>query len=193
MLATAALDLRLVIRDGDRPLLRAAQAPVPVGPGILRIKRAEESHVAFWKFLHIASMFAAVTLLVGGSLFAERIMRTRDRAAISKFGAVLRPLDNLGVALGVAGIAFGLVTAIVGPFDLLQSWLVIAYVLVAVLLVLGPIESAMLRRVFEEASAEGDDDALDVAIADTRRSALTIVSAALYVAIIFVMVTKPGQ
>jgi hypothetical protein len=84
------------------------------------------------------------------------------------------------------------VTAIVGPFDLLQSLLVIAYVLVAVLLVLGPIESAMLRRVFEEASAEGDDDVLDAAIADTRRSALTIVSAALYVAIIFVMVTKPG-
>jgi hypothetical protein len=51
----------------------------------------------------------------------------------------------------------------------------------------------MLRRVFEEASAEGDDDALDAAISDTRRSALTIVSAALYVAIIFVMVMKPGQ
>jgi uncharacterized membrane protein len=84
------------------------------------------------------------------------------------------------------------VTAIVGPFDLLQSWLVIAYVLVAVLLVLGPIESAMLRRVFEAASAESDDT-LDAAISDTRRSALTIASAALYVAVIFVMVTKPGQ
>jgi uncharacterized membrane protein len=147
--------------------------------------------VAFWKFLHIASMFAAATLLVGGSLFAERIVRTRDRAVISRFGAVLRPLENLGVALGIAGITFGFVTAIVGPFGLLEPWLITAYVLVAVMFALGPIESAMLARVFEAATA-ADDTALAAAISDTRRTMLTFVSAALYVAVIFVMVTKPG-
>lgn len=145
-----------------------------------------------WKFLHILSMFSAVTLLVGGGLFAERMIRTGDLAAISRFHAALRPLENAGIALIVAGTVFGLITAIVGPFDLTQTWLLIAYGLVATLFVLGPYESALYNRIFRAAAA-GDTTAIEAAGRDeVRRSVLIVVDVVIYTAIIFVMVTKPG-
>jgi len=147
--------------------------------------------VEIWKFLHIVSMFSAVTLLIGGSVFAERLFSTRDAPAIARFHGALKPLETLGIIFIVAGIVFGLVTAIVGPFDLTQTWLIIAYVLVAALFVLGPYESVIYNRIFE-AAADGDAAALDAAAADTKRKALVVIDIVLYVAIIFVMVTKPG-
>jgi hypothetical protein len=147
-----------------------------------------------WKTLHILSMFTAVTLLVGASVFAERVVYSRDVHAIRRIGTALRPLENVGIAMVIVGVVFGIITAVVGPFDLTQAWLVIAYVLVVALFVLGPIESAMLRRVFDAARTSPVDapsTELEAAIANPRRTAITWVSILLYALIIVDMVTKP--
>jgi hypothetical protein len=146
-----------------------------------------------WKVLHVVTMFSAVTLLVGGSVSFDVLARTRDPAALARFWSVQEPLTNVGVGLIVAGIVFGLVTAIVGPFDLTQPWLIIAYVLVAVLFVLGPIEGRLAKRAADAAAQAGDvwTDELEALASDRRRESLTYASTLIYVIIIVDMVAKP--
>jgi uncharacterized membrane protein len=150
--------------------------------------------VAYWKFLHILSMFAGVTLLVGLSVFSERLIATHDVATIRRAGARFKVMEKLGIAAVSVGVVFGLIAAIVGSFDLTKTWLVIAYVLVALLFALGPLEGRRFSRVTTAAEASPDDRPsaeLTAAIEDPARRRLTAVSIALYVAVIFVMVTKP--
>lgn len=100
----------------------------------------------------------------------------------------------VSTAYVIVGVIFGIITAVVGPFDLSQAWLVIAYVLVVALFVLGPIESAMLRRVFDagrSSPVDAPSTELEAAIANPRRTAITWVSILLYALIIVDMVTKP--
>jgi uncharacterized membrane protein SirB2 len=83
-----------------------------------------------WRFLHIASMFGAVTLGVGGILFRNAVVRSGDVAAIRQALAVERRLAHLvATPLFIAGVAFGFVTAVTIGFDLTAPWLVTAYVL----------------------------------------------------------------
>lgn len=135
-----------------------------------------------------------MTLLVGVSLFGGRIVATRDVAAIRRFSTVYPPLERAGIAVVSLGVALGLITAIVGPYDLTQGWLITAYVLVVALFALGPVEGRMFREVAEAAErTEGDEPTPELAelIADRRRPTLTHVSILLYVAVIFTIVTKP--
>jgi uncharacterized membrane protein len=148
----------------------------------------------YWKFLHIVSMFAGVTLLVGVSVFGERIISTRDVVAIRRYASVYPPLERIGIAAVSLGVVFGFITAIVGPFDLTEGWLIAAYVLVVALFVLGPIEGRLYGAVAEAAeSTEGDQPTPELAtlIDDRGRRTLTLISVVLYVAVIFTMVTKP--
>ena len=148
----------------------------------------------YWKFLHILSMFTGVTLLVGVSLFGSRIIATRDVAAIRRYAVVYPPLERAGIAAVSLGVVFGFITAIVGPWDLTQGWLVTAYVLVVALFALGPIEGRMYKQVADAAArSEGNDVTTELAtlIDDRRRNTLTIMSVVLYIAVIFTMVTKP--
>jgi multisubunit Na+/H+ antiporter MnhG subunit len=146
----------------------------------------------YWKFLHILSMFTAVTLLVGISVFGGRVIATRDLAAIRRFGVVYPPLERAGIAAASLGVIFGLITAIVGPWDLTEGWLVTAYVLVVALFALGPVEGRMFAKVAEAAGeTDGDEPKLAALLADRRRPTLTLFSIVLYVAVIFTMVTKP--
>ena len=148
----------------------------------------------YWKFLHILSMFTAVTLLVGISVIGERVIASRDLAAMRRFAELYPPLERLGIVAIVLGIVFGFVTAIVGPWDLTQAWLITAYVIVAALMTLGPLEGKRFARVSEMARrAEGTEPTGELAalIADPVRRTMTAVSIALYVAIVFVMVVKP--
>jgi hypothetical protein len=151
--------------------------------------------MTFWKALHVVSMFSGVTLLVGGSLYFDAIVRKREARLLASFGAVaMGPMGNVGIGLVVAGIIFGLATAIVGDFDLTDTWLVIAYVLAALLFILGPIEGRLAGRAIETAKAAGDGWPGELAkvAEDPRRSALTWVSTLIYVALIVDMVVKPG-
>jgi multisubunit Na+/H+ antiporter MnhG subunit len=149
-----------------------------------------EVAVRIWKFLHILSMFSGVTLLVGGSLFFEAVARTRDAGSIARFGKAMKRFETLGVVFVILGVGFGLAFATAEDVDLLAGWLIAAYVLVGLLFIIGPIESAMVAKVVEAAES-GDQAALDIQIRRETRAMLNILSVMIYGAIIYDMVMKP--
>lgn len=157
-----------------------------------------------FKLLHILSMFAAVTTLFATQLMLVEAVRHRDAAAIHRIARHGHLIENVGVGLFFVGIGFGVATAITGSFNLIAPWLVIAYVLVIVILVVGglvesPImarlaEAAKAAEATESAEASGDGSPADELVRQISRSRLgllTIASSALYAAVIYVMVFKP--
>jgi len=79
------------------------------------------------KFLHIGSMFMAVGVSVGLELMAHRVARTGDVPAIRTFFAQAEPVGKLIPILFLTGLAFGLLAAWSGAFDMLAPWLLLAY------------------------------------------------------------------
>lgn len=148
----------------------------------------------YWKFLHILSMFAGVTLLFGTDALFHRAAGARDITALRKLVAWSGPLVAAGIVLVLAGIGFGFATAIVGPFDLTQGWLIAAYVLVGAIIVLGfAVETPYQNRIgraLEATRGETPSPELDALLRSPIRH-VSWVSAALYGAVIFVMVVKP--
>jgi hypothetical protein len=150
--------------------------------------------VLIWKFLHIAAMFTSVTLLFAYDIVLHRSAARGDVATVRALGKLKPLVENSGVAAFLVGIVLGLITALVGPFDLTQGWLISAYVLVALILIIGggP-ESAWLKQLIEAANRESGErqSAEFVTRAKDPRRHLSWVSAALYAAVIYVMVFKP--
>ena len=139
-------------------------------------------------------MFTSVTLLFAYDIVIHRSAARGDVATVRAVGKLKPLVENTGIAMFLVGIAFGFITAIVGPFDLTQGWLITAYVLVLLILIIGggP-ESAWLKQLIEAADRDdGDRQSPEFAarVKDPRRH-LSWVSAFLYAAVIYVMVTKP--
>ncbi len=139
-------------------------------------------------------MFTSVTLLFAYDIVIHRSAARGDVATVRAVGKLKPLVENSGVAMFVVGIGLGIVTALVGPFDLTQGWLITAYVLVALILVIGggP-ESAWLRQLIQAADQDGGDGhsaEFAARVRDPRRH-LSWVSAFLYAAVIYVMVVKP--
>ncbi len=139
-------------------------------------------------------MFTSVTLLFAYDIVLHRSAARGDVATVRAVGKLKPLVENSGVAMFLVGIAFGIITALVGPFDLTQGWLITAYVLVALILVIGggP-ESAWLRQLIQAADQDGGDGQsaeFAARVHDPRRH-LSWVSAGLYAAVIYVMVYKP--
>jgi uncharacterized membrane protein len=149
-----------------------------------------------WKFLHIGCMFGAASMAVGGALFRQTLVRNGDVATIRRALSVERRLGNVvALPLFVAGVAFGVVTALTTGFDLTAPWLVTAYVLVAGMLVNGFAVYEPPLKQLEAAAAQASDgkpsQELERLISAPRLRASTAVEVALWLAIIFVMVAKP--
>ncbi len=139
-------------------------------------------------------MFTSVTLLFAYDIVLHRSAAREDVATVRAVGKLKPLVENSGVAMFLVGIVFGIVAALVGPFDLTQGWLITAYVLVALILVIGggP-ESAWLKQLIESAerdSGDGGSPEFAARVRDPRRH-LSWVSAFLYAAVIYVMVYKP--
>jgi hypothetical protein len=139
-------------------------------------------------------MFTSVTLLFAYDIVLHRSAARGDVATVRAVGKLKPLVENSGVVMFLLGVAFGIITALVGPFELTQGWLITAYVLVALILVLGggP-ESAWLKQLIQAADQDGGDgqSAEFVARVHDPRRHLSWVSAALYAAVIYVMVYKP--
>jgi uncharacterized membrane protein len=148
-----------------------------------------------WTFLHIVAMFATVSLVLGGEVFALEAGRRRDVGALRAYFRLAEGLERMSTVALIAGIVFGIVAAVVGGLNLLQGWLVLAYVLVAAGFVtgiatapaFGRIKSAVESNVGDEPSPE-----LDRILGSPLPFALVGLSAAFLMAIIWVMVTKPA-
>ena len=151
-----------------------------------------------FKVLHILSMFAAVTFLVGEALLYARAIWRRDVAGLAGVRRLVGGRPVVGAAFLIAGIVFGVLAALTGGIDFFAGWLVAAYVLmVALFVVNGSPWVQRLPRLGEQAmdAVDGRRPVEEVAGAmDAIRSDTLIVVAAnvvLFAAIIADMVLKP--
>lgn len=145
-----------------------------------------------WTFLHIVSMFTAVMVGYGATLFLADAIRRRDRSAIRAVFRVWGRVDIIGSAALILGIVFGLTAAVVGQLDLLQGWLVLAYVLVGAIVVLGLIDTPFINRLREAVGTDEADGQGAPELPDARRYYVSsAISTVLIVTIIWDMVFKP--
>lgn len=156
-----------------------------------------------FKWLHMVSMFAAVTLLVGEHLFYAVAVWRRDVRALAAIRRMsVAPMyiaDGAPVAavgLFLAGVVFGLLTALTAGFDFLTGWLIAAYVLVALILVVGgsPWVRRLARLGDEAIEADAGERPVEEVVrgmAGSHAGALFFIVAGLFAAIIADMVFKP--
>lgn len=149
-----------------------------------------------FKFLHILTMFSAVTLLFGGIVFLDIVGRARDLEAYRRLDAIAQKTDLVAVGLFILGIGLGFVTAITGSIDLTASWLVLAYILVVAIFAEGFLLTIPWYNRIREASQHPDRElaAAEVTrlLESPRHIGTLVVVTALWVAILYVMVVKPS-
>ena len=148
-----------------------------------------------FKFLHIASMFAAVTLVFGSIVFLDMLARRADAAAYLRLDALVKRTDMIGAGLFLIGLVFGFATALTGPFELTASWLILAYVLVAGIFVEGILITIPRYSHIREVAMSSDPAVAGASIArlvrDPRHVALVAMVTVLWLGVIYVMVVKP--
>jgi uncharacterized membrane protein len=147
-----------------------------------------------WTFLHILSMFSAITVIVGAELLAITAIRRRDREMLRVYFRIGERADIVGMVLLVLGIVFGLVAAMTIGWDLLSGWLVIAYVLVVLTVVVGFSSAPYLARLKAALPVRDDetaDPALDALLRSPRLPLTSAASIVLTALLIADMVFKP--
>jgi hypothetical protein len=149
-----------------------------------------------WRFLHIVSMFGALSVGIGAVLVRNAVVRSGDVPAMRRALAVERRLTNrVSLPLFLAGIAFGFVAAVTIGFDLTAPWLVTAYLLVVATFVNAFVLDEPHVRKLQAALAASKDDRPSAELAALTRSKRTrfasVVDAFLWFAIIYTMVMKP--
>jgi uncharacterized membrane protein len=148
-----------------------------------------------WKFLHVASMFLAVSIFVGQGMLSGAVARSGDVHALRRVLASEDRFAPVGGASFLLGIVFGFLTAIVADFDLTQTWLLIAYALSLFILVNG---LTYHRRLAERLKAAVEASPDDRASGEIRTiagapsaAAMNVIDGLAWLGIIYVMVAKP--
>ena len=148
-----------------------------------------------FKFLHIASMFAAVTLIFGSIVFLDLLARRADAVAYLRLDALAKRTDMVAIGLFLMGLLFGFATALSGGFDLTASWLIVAYVLVAGIFVEGIFITIPRYKQIRDVATNSDPavagDAIARLVRDPGHVALVTIVGILWLGVLFVMVVKP--
>ena len=151
-----------------------------------------------FKTLHILSMFAAATLLVGEALLYARAIWQGDVDGLAAVRRLVGGRPVLGAAFLVAGVGFGVLTALTGPFDFLAGWLIAAYALVVAMFIVNgsPWVQRLPRLAAQAVEAEvGQRPSEEVAAVMAKIRTATLVAVAvnvaLFTAIIADMILKP--
>jgi hypothetical protein len=151
--------------------------------------------VTFWKFRHIASMFAAVSIFVGQGMLSGAVARSGDVRALRRVLATEDRFAPVGGGIFALGIVFGFITAISGDLDLTQTWLIIGYVLAAFILVNAFVYHGPQARKLEAAAkaSPGDQPSAELRALIDAPSAIwvNILDRAVWLVLIYVMVAKP--
>lgn len=144
-------------------------------------------------FLHIATMFTAVAVSYGGVIFFLVALRTGDTQRVRAMTASAKPIARAIPILYVAGGALGLLAAIVTGYNLLAPWLIIAYVLFVVLMVIGALFTGRtIDRIGEDVASAPDGPLPTAVTARTRQFyQVEVFDFLLLFVIIFDMVVKP--
>lgn len=92
-------------------------------------------------------MFAMVTVFLGGEVFYTLAYWRRDVRALAWVHRteVQTRLPIVGLAFLLAGVVFGLLTAVTGGLDLFEGWLIAAYVLLAAFVVNSALRPTSFR------------------------------------------------
>ncbi|HEX9364323.1 MAG TPA: hypothetical protein VGA47_11120 [Candidatus Dormibacteraeota bacterium] len=154
----------------------------------------------FLKALHVITMFAAVTLLMGEALFLCLATWRRDVRALS---ALHRMAPNLsltavGAALFLVGVVLGFILAATGHLNFLAGWLIAAYVLVALILLnnVSPFVQRLRPLVREAVEAEAGRRPVEEVVRsmDRVRTGLFVavaINTVIFVSVIADMILKP--
>jgi uncharacterized membrane protein len=144
-----------------------------------------------WKFFHIAAMFIAVSIFVGQGMLSGAVARSGDVVALRRVLAAEDRLAPVGGVMFLLGIGFGFLTAIVGDFDLTQTWLLIAYALTLFILVNGITYHRIQAEKLKTAAEAGDGDRARALASAPSATVMNAIDGVAWLAIIYVMVAKP--
>ncbi len=150
-----------------------------------------------FKFLHIITMFTAVSAAVIPEVVLHRVARSGDVAAIRVFAGIAASTAKLLPFLFVGGAIFGLVAAATGELNFFQPWLIAAYVVFVIAMVTGgAVTGPWTGRMASAAAASGSDGPssdLVLVMHDGRAAIGSVVLLSSIALIIFLMVFKPGS
>ncbi len=149
-----------------------------------------------FKFLHISTMFAAVTLALGPSYVFDRVAGSGDVLATRAFLSRMTIFDRLIPGLFVTGALLGLLAAATIGFDLVAPWLLVAYVLFVGMMAMHGTVGRRWRTTLARTLAAvpaGAATSPDIAIVGSATAGKVVywVTAAVTVIIVFDMVAKP--
>jgi hypothetical protein len=146
-------------------------------------------------FIHITLMFAAVGVSYGGSLLLRIAYMSGQVGPLKGVGYALARSTKWIPVLYIAGGIVGLLTAISFSYSLLAPWLVIAYVLFAIAMVIGAGPNRTWGERFGKLIATTPDGPTPAAVRelfDARAVvALSVIDLVVIVLLIFDMVVKP--
>ena len=148
--------------------------------------------IPFTKFTHIAAMFMAASVTVGGDLLFLRIAGDGDAPTTARLGHAIRRRGPLTKPVYEVGLAFGLLTALLGGFNLLAPWLIGAYVVIAAMVVVSNWVAAPASTRILEVAETGDAGAVRAAMASTGYARTARLTGLLFAIAIFLMVVKPS-
>jgi len=148
-------------------------------------------------FFHLAGAF----VFVGGTIVAGVAFETARRRRVPSEIALLLGLSRIGVALVALGVLlvlpFGLWLVHLGEFGYGSAWVDAAVALLVTVTILGAVGGQRPKRarlLAEQLARDGEAETTELrSLLDDRVAlALNYVSAALVVAIVALMVFKPG-
>jgi Predicted integral membrane protein (DUF2269) len=147
------------------------------------------------KFAHIGTMFMAVGVAVGTEVMAHRVANTGDVAAIRTYFAQARPIMILIPVLYVSGLVLGIAAGLLGAFDMLAPWLLLAYGLFFLTFLLHRFIGApwfeRMTWLSTQVPDGGASAELDAAIHDRAAGWLFWYTIAMIIGFVFIMVVKP--
>ena len=147
--------------------------------------------VPYTKFGHIAAMFIAASVTVGGDLLFLRIASEGNASTTARLGQAIRRRGPLTKYVYEIGILFGLITAFLGGFNLLAPWLIGAYLVIAALIYVSNWIAAPAYTKILEVAETGDDEAVRRTLTSTRYARAAQLTTVLFLFAVFLMVVKP--
>ena len=128
-------------------------------------------------------------------MLSGTVARSGDVRAIRRVLAAEDRFAPIGGGVFLLGIVFGFITAVVGDFDLTQTWLVIGYVLAALILLTAfvyHVPTATKLKALADASPDGEPSAeLMAFVRAPLGGVVNVIDGVLWLALIYVMVAKP--
>ena len=148
-----------------------------------------------FKFLHIATMFAAVASAVIPEVVLHVVANTRDVRAIVTMSHIAERIGKVLPVFFVGGAIFGLLAAWTGQMDFTAPWLIATYVLFIGAILTGILfTDPWVARLRAASAASGDvpSTELEAVIEEPRAKMASAWLMTTIVVIITLMVFKPG-